>query len=113
LLFPGRSLGSIKRADKVSHASLCTISVLQGIPQGQQALFEVLVDANEIGQEQVDSLIKEDKIVDGVPAELIFQCRAELRVNCGDLRCSLIQWIDQSLVHLFRTGLVDGEAELH
>ena len=48
-----------------------------------------------------------------MPAELVLERLAKIRVNIRDLRRCLIQRIHQALMHLFGASLVDREAQLH
>ena len=47
-----------------------------------------------------------------MPPELVLQCLAQASIDFNR-GCRLIERVDQTLVHLLRTSLIDGETKLH
>ena len=69
-MLPCGSTTLIELRDEVSHASQRTFWILKVLTKLKQALLEVLICANEVFEEKINALVKEDKVVDGMPPEL-------------------------------------------
>ena len=77
--------------------------------QVNEGWSEYKINVLEVTEELLYTLVQEDQVKECMPSELALECLAQLLLH-GSRGGSLVQWVDETLVHLAIRDLIDGEA---